>query len=97
MGEHHPLNFADSYLLLPYEVILDSFSRRGRCGPRPRWSRMLAHIWLKRNRRPITEWPEQVISRESPVRDEYLQGIRAADAGDYEPLFELHRRFTANG
>ena len=62
-----------------------------------RWSRMLANIWLKRNRRPVTEWPEQVIGRESPVRGEYLQAIRAADEGDYEPLFELHRRFTARG
>jgi hypothetical protein len=58
---------------------------------------MLANIRLKRNRRPITEWPEQVIGRESPVRGEYLQAIRAADEGDYEPLFELHRRFTASG
>jgi len=48
-------------------------------------------------RRPVTEWPEQVIGRESPVRGEYLQAIRAADEGDYEPLFELHRRFTASG
>jgi hypothetical protein len=46
---------------------------------------------------PITEWPEQVIGRESPVRGEYLQAIRGADEGDYVPLFELHRRFTASG
>ncbi len=46
---------------------------------------------------PITAWPKQVIGRESPVRGEYLQAIRAADDGDYEPLFELHRRFTARG
>jgi len=62
-----------------------------------RWSRMRANIWLKRNRRPITEWPEQVIGRESPVRGEYFQGIRAADGGDYEALLELHPRFTARG
>jgi hypothetical protein len=58
---------------------------------------MLASIWLKRNRRPITEWPERLIGRESPVPGEYLQAIRAADECDYEPLFELHRRFTAGG
>ncbi len=62
-----------------------------------RWPRMLASIWLKRNRNPITEWPEQVIGRQSPVRGEYLQAIRAADEGDYELLLELHRRFTASG
>jgi hypothetical protein len=53
--------------------------------------------WLKRNRRPVTQWPEQVIGRESPVRGEYLQAIRAADEGDYETWLELHRRFTASG
>jgi len=31
---------------------------------------------------PVTEWPEQVIGRESPVRGEYLQAIPAADEGD---------------
>jgi hypothetical protein len=55
---------------------------------------MLPNIWLKRNLRPVTEWPEQVIGRESPVRGEYLQAIRAADEGDDELFFELHRRFT---
>jgi len=67
-----------------------------------RWSRMLANIRqrsapVSRRFSPITEWPEQVIGRESPVRGEYLQAIRAADKGDYELLFELHRRFTASG
>jgi Fic family protein len=62
-----------------------------------RWSRMLANIWLRRNRRSITEWPDQVIGRESPVRCEYLQAMRAADEGDYKLLFELYRRFTARG
>ena len=98
MGEHHPLNVADPYLLLPYEVILDSFARiHPFLNGNGRWSRMLANIGLKRNRRPVTEWPEQVIGRESPVRGEYLQAIRAADEGDCEPLFGLHRRFTARG
>jgi len=45
---------------------------------------MLANIWLNRNRRPVTEWPEQVIGRDSPVRGEHLQAIRAADECDYE-------------
>src|SRR6266851_437586 len=52
MGEHHPLNVADPYLLLPYEVILDSFARiHPFLNGNGRWSRMLANIWLKRNRR----------------------------------------------
>jgi Fic-DOC domain mobile mystery protein B len=59
-----------------------------------RWSRLLANIWLKQNRQPITDWPEQNLGLNSPIRQEYLQAVRAADDGDYDPLLQLHRRFA---
>ncbi len=59
-----------------------------------RWSRMLANIWLKLNKRLLTAWPEQLIGETSPIRQEYLAAIRAADEGDCGPLIQLHRRFT---
>jgi Fic-DOC domain mobile mystery protein B len=59
-----------------------------------RWSRMLANIWLRLNKRPYTLWPEATVGEESIVRDEYLKALRAADQGDYNPLVELHHRFT---
>ena len=59
-----------------------------------RWSRMLANIWLRLNKQPHTLWPEGTVGEESGVRNEYLQALRAADQGDYDPLVELHRRFT---
>ena len=59
-----------------------------------RWSRLLANIWLKLNKQPLTEWPEEVIGETSVIRDEYLTAIRAADSGDYAPLIELHRRYA---
>jgi Fic-DOC domain mobile mystery protein B len=59
-----------------------------------RWSRLLANIWLKLNKQPLTEWPEEVIGETSVIRDEYLTAIRAADSGDYIPLIEMHRRYA---
>jgi len=60
-----------------------------------RWSRLLANIWLKQNGQPLTEWPS--IVGESPVRSDYLDAVKAADGMDFEPLLELHRRFTGAG
>jgi Fic-DOC domain mobile mystery protein B len=59
-----------------------------------RWSRMLANIWLRRNDHPITKWPGEIGVQTSPVRAEYIQCIQQADAGDYDPLYKLHQRFT---
>jgi Fic family protein len=59
-----------------------------------RWSRMLANIWLKRNRQPLTKWPEKVIGTESEIRDRYLAAIIKADGGDYSDLIALHREFA---
>jgi hypothetical protein len=59
-----------------------------------RWSRLLANIWLKRHQHPITEWPEARVGEQSKIRDEYLDAIRKADAGNYKPLRALHRKYT---
>ena len=60
-----------------------------------RWSRLLANIWLKLHKLPVTEWPEEAIGETSVIRDDYLAAVRAADSGDYAPLIELHRLFAA--
>jgi Fic-DOC domain mobile mystery protein B len=59
-----------------------------------RWARLLANIWLRRHDAPLTIWPEETIGGTSPVRDEYLTAIRAADEGDDSHLAELHARFA---
>lgn len=61
-----------------------------------RWARLLANIWLKRHNHEVIRWPENTIGDKSAVRDDYLAAIIAADRGDYEPLFEFHRRFSAS-
>jgi hypothetical protein len=60
-----------------------------------RWARMLANIWLRLQDGGVTIWPEETIGAVSPIRDEYLKAIKAADQGDIGPLLELHRRFSA--
>ncbi|MEN8148472.1 MAG: mobile mystery protein B [Planctomycetota bacterium] len=62
-----------------------------------RWARLLSNLWLKLHGEPIVAWPDEVLGESSPVRDEYLDAIKAADRGDYEGLTELHRRFQEVG
>ncbi len=57
-----------------------------------RWSRLLANVWLKQNGQPLTEWPG--IVGVSPIRDDYLAAVKAADALNFEALLALHRRYT---
>lgn len=59
-----------------------------------RWSRMLANIWLAVHGHAVTVWPATGLSEKSPVRDQYIAAIKAADEGDYDPLLALHQRFT---
>ena len=59
-----------------------------------RWSRLLANIYLKHSGAPVTVWPEDTVGNASVIRGEYLTAIRAADGGDYQPLLELHRRYS---
>ncbi len=56
-----------------------------------RWARLLANIWLKLHKHPVTAWPEESIGETSTIRDEYLAAIRAADNKDFMPLLNLHR------
>ena len=48
-----------------------------------RWSRLLANIWLKLHKQPLTDWPEDSIGATSVIRNDYLAAVRAADSGDY--------------
>jgi Fic-DOC domain mobile mystery protein B len=59
-----------------------------------RWARMLANIWLRLNKQPHCVWPEETVGDTSVIRKEYLKTLHAADQGDYDPLQELHQRFT---
>ena len=54
-----------------------------------RWSRMLANIYLKQNGLTPTKWNENLLSKENPHRDDYINALKLADNGDYSELIEL--------
>jgi len=56
-----------------------------------RWSRMLANIYLRQNGSMPVKWQEDMLSKENPHRDEYIQALKAADKGDYSNLIKMHR------
>ena len=56
-----------------------------------RWSRMLANIYLRQNGSMPVKWQEDLLSKENPKRDEYIQALKASDDGDYKKLIEMHQ------
>ncbi len=88
--KHNPDSLEQAVLLQHRAVQIHPFMNGN-----GRWARMLANIWLRLHAQPVTAWPEQTVGAESPIRKEYLEAIREADVGDYGPLTNLHKRFTA--
>jgi len=64
-------------------------------GGNGRWARLLAEIWLRQHSHAGINWPENVLpAKDSPIRLEYIAALKTADAGDVDPLIELHRRLA---
>ena len=55
-----------------------------------RWSRMLANIYLRQHGLMPVKWQEDLLSKENPKRDEYIQALKKADRSDYEDLIAMH-------
>lgn len=56
-----------------------------------RWSRMLANIYLRQNNLMPVKWQEDLLAKENPKRDEYIQALKKADQGEYKSLIEMHQ------
>ena len=56
-----------------------------------RWSRMLANIYLRQNGLMPVKWQEELLSKENPKRDKYIQALKDADNGDYSNLIDMHK------
>ena len=56
-----------------------------------RWSRMLANIYLRQHGSMPVKWQEDLLAKENPKRDEYIQALKEADHGDYQMLIAMHR------
>lgn len=62
-----------------------------------RWARLVAGLYQMKRCGRFTEWPDELVGTTrvtSPVRAEYIAALKSADAGDLEPLIELHERFS---
>ena len=59
-----------------------------------RWARLIAEIWLHQHSHPGINWPENAMSKKSPIRQEYITALKTADTGDIDPLVELHRQLA---
>jgi hypothetical protein len=55
---------------------------------------MLANIWLRLHKHPITKWPSELHGGGSTIRKQYIDAVQLADDADLDPLLELHRRYT---
>jgi len=56
-----------------------------------RWSRMLANIYLRQHGSMPVKWQEDLLSKENPKRDAYIQALKSADNGDFFSLIEMHK------
>ena len=52
---------------------------------------MLANIYLRQHGLMPVKWQEDLLSKENPKRDEYIQALKKADRSDYEDLIAMHR------
>ncbi|MCP4378488.1 MAG: mobile mystery protein B [bacterium] len=59
-----------------------------------RWARLMADIWLRQHSHTGIAWPENAMSAQSPIRQEYIAALKTADTGNIDPLTELHRRLA---
>ncbi|PSM51653.1 mobile mystery protein B [Campylobacter blaseri] len=56
-----------------------------------RWSRMLANIYLRQHDKMPIKWQEDLLAKENPKRNEYIEALKKADVGEFTKLIELHR------
>lgn len=56
-----------------------------------RWSRMLANIYLRQKGLMPVMWQEDLLAKENPKRNEYIQALKKADNREYSDLIEMHK------
>jgi len=56
-----------------------------------RWSRMLTNIYLRQNGLMPVKWQEELLSKENPKRDKYIEALKDADKADYSNLIDMHK------
>lgn len=55
-----------------------------------RWSRMLANIYLRQHGKMPVRWQEDLLAKENPKRNEYIEALKKADKSYYSELIQMH-------
>lgn len=58
-----------------------------------RWARLIANIFLKKMKQTLVFWPEDDVRGETSFRNDYMDSLKRADAGDFSRLIALHRQY----
>jgi Fic-DOC domain mobile mystery protein B len=58
-----------------------------------RWARLVTNIYLRKMKAKPLQWPEDPEYVKKTFRPLYLKAMKAADAGDFEPLAEIHKGY----
>jgi Fic-DOC domain mobile mystery protein B len=56
-----------------------------------RWSRMLSNIYLRQHGLQPTMWNENLLAKENPHRNDYIQALKKADNGEYNDLIQMQK------
>lgn len=86
---HHWPDVLEQAVRLHYQAVKIHPFRNGN----GRWARMLASIWLKMHGQQLPDWPVEIGEETSSIRQEYLECLRQADASNFSPLYELHKKY----
>ncbi len=62
-----------------------------------RHARLLADIYLHSHGHPLPNWPQSDLAVNGATRSDYLQAMREADHGDFEPLMAITKRCLPRG
>ncbi len=52
---------------------------------------MLVGIYLRQHGLMPAKWQEDLLSKDNPKRDVYIQALKMADDGDYAALISMHK------
>lgn len=58
-----------------------------------RHARLMSDIYLHVHRHKLPDWPSSAMSGPGDVRGAYLEALKKADGGDFEPLIAYTKRF----
>ena len=56
-----------------------------------RWARLITNIYLRKKGLAIIKWPSDI----SDIRKKYIESLKQADLGDFNPLSKLQKQYRS--